>query len=507
MSTTPAKKISKSEAIAKLWDLGNLTYKMHSAQVDMYHRIQQGDDIIRVIACSRGWGKSFALLTMAFELCLKKPNAIVKYAAPTAKDLKSIVMDNYKKVMEDCPKKYADKIKWKVQENKIVFEHNGSEIHLAGVEKGNYEKLRGATADLCIIDEAGFCDKLDYIVKSVMFPMIARGKGDIRAKRIVMASTPSKSNDHDFISYMRDYEFKEKLVKYTIHENPLMEFQAKNSGFTTTEEFIRVVILAPYPDGVEATAYKREFLCEIHTEEDDAVVPEFSRKEVQDACIKDWVEPGHYDAYVSMDIGFKDLTAVLFAYYDFQNAKLVIKDELILSGTKMLTDNLAIEIKMKESSNFINKLTGSNIKPHLRVSDNNNPILLQDLTVKHGLNFMATAKDDKDAALNNMRMLIKSGKIIISPKCKTLIAHLKGAVWNSARTSYARCSADRSHFDSLDSLVYLCRNVNFQRNPFPKDSHSPSNFHVNNQSNEPSTPFESFIKNAFTAKLGNRRRR
>jgi Terminase large subunit, T4likevirus-type, N-terminal len=505
MSTTP-RKLTKAEAISKLWDMGNLTYKMHSAQVDMYNRIKDGEDIIRVIACSRGWGKSFALLVIAFETCLNKPNAIVKYAAPTAKDLNSIVMDNFKKVMEDCPKKYAEKIKWKVQEKKIVFEHNGSEIHLAGVEKGNFEKLRGATADLCIIDEAGFCDKLDYIVKSVMFPMIARGKGDIRAKRIVMASTPSKSNDHDFISYMRDYEFKNKLVKYTIHENPLMEFQAKNSGFTTTEEFIRVVILAPYPDGVEANAYKREFLCQIINSEEDAVIPEFSSKEVQDACIKEWPEPPHYDAYVSMDIGFKDLTVVLFAYYDFQNAKLVIKDELVLSGTKMLTDNLALEIKMKESANFMNKLTGDNIKPFLRVSDNNNPILLQDLSVKHGISFMATAKDDKDAALNNMRMHIKAGKIIINPRCKTLISHLKGAVWNSARTSFAR-SPDKGHYDAADSLCYLCRNVNFQRNPFPKDSYNPSNYHLNNQVQEPSTPFESFVKNAFTPKLGGRRRR
>jgi Terminase large subunit, T4likevirus-type, N-terminal len=498
------RKLTKTEAIAKLWDMGNLTYKMHSAQVDMYKRIQEGDDIIRVIACSRGWGKSFALLTIAFETCLNKPNAIVKYAAPTAKDLKSIVMDNYKKVMEDCPKKYADKIKWKVQENKIVFEHNGSEIHLAGVEKGNFEKLRGATADLCIIDEAGFCDKLDYIVKSVMFPMIARGKGDIRAKRIVMASTPSKSNDHDFISYMRDYEFKEKLVKYTIHENPLMEFQAKNSGFATTQAFIDTVILAPYPDGVEATAYKREFLCEIFTEDDDAVVPEFSKKEVQELSIREWVNPSHYDIYVSMDIGFSDLTVALFGYYDFQNAKLVIKDELVLSGTKMLTDNLALEIKMKESANFYNKYTGEGLKPYLRIADNNNPILLQDLSIKHDLHFSPTNKDNKDAALNNMRMMLKSGRIIIDPKCKVLISHLKGAVWNSARTSYARGS-DKSHYDAVDSLCYMCRNVDFNRNPFPNNSYSPTNHFITISSvNNAETPTEKAI---MGMKLGVKRRR
>lgn len=496
------KPISKNEAISKLWKIPNLTYKLHSSQVDMYKKIQSDGEIIRVIACSRGWGKSFALLTIAFEYCLKKPNAVVKYAAPTAKDLKTIVMDNYRKIMEDCPPSLAKTIQWKTQENKIVF-GNGSEIHLAGVEKGNFEKLRGSTADLCIIDEAGFCDKLDYIVKSVMLPMIARGQGDVRAKRIIMASTPSKSNDHEFIQYMRDYDFKEKLVKYTIDDNPLIDQQAHNSGFANREDYVDQIIAAVYPDGRNSTAFKREFLCQIVTEESDAVVPEFN-EEVQKAIIKEWKDPSHYDLYLAMDIGFKDLTVVLFAYFDFHANKLIIKHELVLSGVKMLTDNLAYEIKQREAL-FVNNLTGEVIKPHLRVSDNNNPILLQDLAVKHAINFVNTAKDDRSAALNNMRMLLKSERIIIDPKCKTLIAHLKGAIWNKARTDFAR-SPDSGHYDAVAALSYLCRNVNFQRNPFPSAGYN-SNYHYNQANNQATTPFEKFVKETFTPKLTGRRRR
>jgi len=501
---SPIPKITKAEAIAKLWKLGNLTYKLHSSQVDMYNKVREGEDIIRVIACCRGWGKSFALLTIAFEFCLKKPNTIVKYAAPTAKDLKSIVMDNFRKIMEDCPTSVSKNIKWKIQENKIVF-GNGSEIHLAGVEKGNYEKLRGATADLCIVDEAGFCDKLDYIVKSVMFPMIARGQGDVRAKRLIMASTPSKTNDHDFIKYMKDFEFKDKLVKYTIDDNPLIQQQADNSGYASREKYIDVVIAGQYADGREATAFQREYLCSVINEEDDSVIPEMSKKDIYQQTVKEWVNPDHYSPYVAMDIGFRDLTVVLFAYYDFQNAKLVIKDELVLSGAKMLTDNLAIEIKQKELANFLDKLTGEARKPYLRIADNNNPILLQDLSVKHSLHFKATDKDDKHAALNNLRMLLKSGRIIIDPKCKTLISHLKGGVWNSARTSYAR-SPDKGHYDGIDAISYLCRNVDFNKNPFPTNTYN-SNMHYNASPQAPATPFESFLKDAFTLKLNGRRRR
>lgn len=500
--SAPTPKLTKSQAIHKLWSLPNLTYKLHSTQIDMYNTIKADGDIIRVIACSRGLGKSFFLLVMAFEQALKQPNSLIKYAAPIGKDLSTIVQDNYRKIMEDCPPSIAKGISWKQQEKKIVFA-NGSEIHMSGVEKGNYEKLRGASADLCIIDEAGFCDKLDYIVKSVMLPMITRGKGNVRDKRIVMASTPSKSNDHDFIQYMRDYQFKGKLVKYTIDDNPLIDDQAKNSGYTDREQFIDQVIASQYVDGKNSTAYRREYLCEIMSEDSDAVVPEMSNKDLVSNIVKHWVDPSHYDAYVSMDIGFTDLTAVLFAYYDFQAAKLIIKDELELSGKTMLTDNLALEIAMKESKNFIHTTTGMSIKPFLRVADNNNPILLQDLAVKHGLMFRPTDKDNKEAALNNMRMLLKSGKIVIDPKCKKLIAHLTGAIWNKARSSFAR-SPDSGHYDFVDSLIYLCRNVNFSKNPFPGDG-IQGHYHYTNSENRELTPFESFIKQTFTPKIRRRK--
>ena len=482
--------------------MSNLTYKLHATQLDMYNKLKESNDKIMVVACSRGWGKSYALLTIAIETCLKKPHAIVKYLAPTAKDLKNIVLPNYRQIMEDAPKDIREKIKYKPQEGKIIFEMNGSEIHLAGTEKGNAEKIRGVSADLCIVDEAGFCDDLDYVIKSILFPTITRGTGSA-GKKILMASTPSKTLDHDFIKYMRDHEFKGKLISYNVYDNPRLLMEANENGYADVKTYVENVIAAQYPDGTNSTAFKREYMVDLVTEESDAVVPEF-KKELQDKVIKEWKDPSHYDMYVSMDIGFKDLTVVLFGYYDFHAAKLVIKDELSLSGTKMLTDNLAYEIKQKEMQ-FVNRMTGEPIKPHLRVSDNNNPILLQDLVVKHGIAFTNTAKDDRDAALNNMRMLLKSERIIIDPKCKVLISHLKGAVWNKARTNLVR-SPDKGHYDAVFSLMYMCRNVNFSKNPYPAAGYN-SNYHYNQDNNQPSTPFETFVKNAFTPKLSGRRRK
>ena len=295
-----------------------------------------------------------------------------------------------------------------------------------------------------------------------------------------------------------------KLICYDVYSNPRLLLEAEENGYDNVKSYVENVIAAQYPDGINSTAFRREYLGEIITEEDDAIVPEFN-KEIQQKIITEWQDPAHYDAYVSMDIGFKDLTAVLYAYYDFKSAKLIIKDELILSGSKMLTDNLALEMRMKESAHFINQFTGEKITPFLRVADNNNPILLQDLAVKHGLSFVPTAKDNFEAALNNMRMLIKSERIIIHPRCKTLIAHLKGAVWNKARNGFARNASDKSHYDCVAALIYLCRNVSFSKNPYPNTPYGSSTFIANNPSNQPSSDFEKYLKNTFTPKFRRRR--
>lgn len=503
MSELKKQEISKSQAVQKLWQMGNLTYKLHATQKDMHAKLHETTDKIMVVACSRGWGKSYALLTIAIETCLKKPNAIVKYLAPTAKDLKNIILPNFRQIMEDCPAGLRSKIIYKAQEGKIVFTHNDSEIHLAGTEKGNAEKIRGISADLCIVDEAGFCDDLDYVVKSILFPTITRGTGS-KGKKIIMASTPSKTNDHAFVKYMQDYEFKNKLITYTVYDNPRLQMEAEENGYATVRAYVEGVLATQYVDGVESSAFQREYLCVCKVEEDDAVFPEF-KKELQDKVIKEVTDPHHYDFYVSMDIGFKDLTAVLFGYYDFANAKLVIKDELVLSGTKMLTDNLAYEIKQKEKL-FLNKFTGEQIKPFLRVADNNNPILLQDLVVKHDINFIPTAKDNFDAALNNCRMLLKSERIIIDPKCRVLISHLKGAIWNKQRTNFTR-SPDKGHYDAAVSLIYLCRNINFNRNPFPKDGYNPNQYYSSGYKQEAATPFENYLQKAFASKLTGRKRK
>jgi len=505
MSEIKKPNISRTEAVNRLWRIPNLTYKLDDTQREMYVDLMDiNKPKLRVVACARGLGKSYMLLVIAIECCLRKAGATVKYVAPTIKDLKNIVIPNFNSITADCPPDLIPK--YNKADGKIVFT-NGSEIQLGSAENGA-DSIRGVTADLCLVDEAGFCKGLSYLCTGVLLPSLRpKDENDSsRNKKLILASTPSKSNDHDFIGYMKQAEFEGHLLKKTVYDNGRIIGMAKADGYNDVNQFVQDTIAINYVGGVNSTGFKREYLCSIISEETDMVVPEFNT-ELQGKIIQNWEQPLSYDGYVSMDIGFRDLTVVLFAYYDFVNAKLVVCDELVLSGAKMLTSNLATEVNAKETVCF-SEFDGSKKEPYLRISDNNNLILLQDLSVQHNIHFRATAKDNLDAAINAMRYRMASENIIITPNCKTLISHLKGATWNKQRTTFDR--AGGHHYDAVSSLIYLVRNVNWNRNPFPSQPRNPE-YHYNNSTKQerqaPTTNFERHMVDTFKLKLGRNRRR
>jgi len=204
--------------------------------------------------------------------------------------------------------------------------------------------------------------------------------------------------------------------------------------------------------------------CEVIFNSEDAVVPEFIEAEKDVVTI--WPKPSFYDKYVAMDIGFVDLTVVLFGFWDFDNGVLVIEDEFVINGHKLTTTTLAENIKAYEERLWTNPFTGEFEQPYRRVSDNN-LIVINDLQRDHGLTFLPTDKANKDANINALRNMISARQIAINPKCKTLISHLKSATWDKSHKSFRR-SADNAHFDAVDSLTYMVRNIDKSRSPYPK---------------------------------------
>jgi PBSX family phage terminase large subunit len=464
--------LTKKQAIEKLWRLGNLEWKLRGIQRDMRSAIIDEPSKRTTLLVSRRSGKSFVLCTVGVETCIKTPNSIVKYVCPKQKMVKTIVKPIMRILLEDCPLDMRPEF---MEAEKVYRFPNGSEIQFAGSDGGNIENLRGGFAHLCLIDESGFVDDLNYVVLSVLSPTTKTVGG-----KIVLASTPSKEPDHEFMTdFVLPAEADDTLIKYTIYDNPMFNQQIIDET------------IAEYPQGEKDPQFRREYLCESAIDSETMVIPEYTT-ELERDIIREVGMPAYYDAYVAGDPAAIDLTVILFGYYDFFNGQLVIADELVLGGETdhITTQDIADGVRRKEKILFSNKLTGEIQEPFLRVMDNNNLILLNDLWSEHGLQFLPTAKDNKEAQINKVRMWLKQGKIVIHPQCKNLRYHLKMARWETTRAGNRKGfqrikgNSDKNlkpnHCDAVDALIYMVRNVDLNRNPYPSDYFhlSGSDIHV-----------------------------
>ncbi len=428
--------ITPEQARDALWAAGELRWKLHPHQVAMYEQWRKTTSRKVVFHCSRRVGKSYTLLTIADEVARKKEKAQIRYAAPTQKNVKEIILPNMGQILEDCPRKLRPK--WRAQDGQYVYP-NGSILSIAGTDGGNADKLRGSACDLGIIDEAGFVNNLAYIVRSILMPQFITTDG-----RLILSSSSPRSPSHDFVHFLREAEAVAAYVKLTIFEDSRPEVLARIPEWMAES------------GGAGSTDWLREYMCEVLTDQTLAIIPEFTEERSKVLC-REVNRPEYFDSYVGMDVGFNDLTAVVFGYWDFQKASLVIEDEVSLN--RMTTLELANAIIGKEKG-----LWGER-KPLLRVSDTD-LIVIHDLNELHNLGFTPTAKDDKEAAVNLLRLLVSQNKLVIHPRCKGLISHLKYGVWNDRRTQFARAEGF-GHFDYVDALVYLVRNLRREKNPYP----------------------------------------
>ncbi len=467
--------MDKKAAIAKLWELGDLTYKLKGIQRQMRDAVYNSKGKNTVFLCARRTGKSFTMCAIAVEFCIRAPNQTVKLIFPKKKDARSVAREHMVPVLADCPPHI--KPEYKTQENEYRFP-NGSVIQMAGTDGGSAESVRGSAANLILLDEAGFHDYTDfsYIVRSILMPTLLTTKG-----KMIMASTPSKQSDHPFmVEYVRQARAEGTLIEYDIYKNPLI----------TVEDIEEII--DEYPGGVEDPAFKREFLLQSESDLDAMVIPEFN-KDVKKDIVKESTMPAFYDCYVSGDPAVGDLTGILFAYYDFIRGKIVILDELVMGGKgerQLTTQDIADGIFRKERNLFKNPLTGEKNEPFKRVMDNNNPILINDLSREHGLRFVATRKDNKDEQINKVRMMIRRGDLEIHPRCINLIYHLETARWKTRKSDGKRVGYERvagssdkkfkgHHADLVDALIYLVRNVNMNKNPFPDGyDFNGSDYHI-----------------------------
>lgn len=428
--------MTREELIHEAWVRGELEYKLHPTQRKIYRSIKENKRQKFCLNCSRRLGKTYVLSTISVETCLKKPGAMVRFANPTGKSLRKILLPIFNSILSDCPAELRPV--FLTQESVFRF-NNGAEIHLAGTDAGNAESLRGQAADLCVIDEAGSMTELEYLMNDILFPQLIGSKG-----KMLIASTPPKSIDHPFKSICDKAILDNHYAHFTIYDS---HYDPK-----TIEEF------KVEAGGEHSTTWRREYLAEFVTDSDSAIVPEFNDRFVTDISRDNYFQ--FYHKYLSLDLGVKrDLTAGLFAHYDFRRAKLVVEDEFHVNGPEMTTEILATIIKAREIELKYGKM-------YRRIADNNNPLLLNDLAIVHGISIIQVEKTDLHGMVNRLRLMFNEGRIEIDRKCRYLIQSLKSAIWDNHRREFARSYA-LGHFDHVAALIYLVMMLDIQTNPIP----------------------------------------
>lgn len=424
--------------IRQNWRRGNLTYKLRPVQMLMYRSIQAATSLKYVVNSSRRLGKSYLACLIAIEEALKGPNRVIRLGAPTQKAMRNITRPLIRDIIQDAPMDLRPV--WDGMDGCYRFKHNGSECHVSGCNAGHAENLRGNLAHRIILDESGSIDDLKYVVNDILLPQLLTTGG-----RLLMCSTPPRTPAHDFTEMAQAAQASGNYSEFDIHQ----------SGYEPS--LIRM--FQDEAGGENSTTWKREYLCQFVVDENYAVIPEWSDSYIQEAPRDRFFE--FYHKYNMMDLGVRDFNVNLLGYYDFKRATLYIEDEIVMSGPTMTTAKVAEENKKAEE-----RLWGPKASAYVRVADSDNPLMLQDMGALHGIVFRPTTKDNLEAMVNHLRLLVAAGRIRVSPRCKHLIGCLKFGVWMENRKEFDRSSV-YGHFDGLAALIYGARALDQITNPIP----------------------------------------
>lgn len=422
---------SLSDRKAILWLAGNVaSWYLKDSQLDVYRLLNQTKRPF--IEAARRWGKTTSILVWCLEKLIENPGWICRWAEPEKEQARKIVMPEMDTLQESCPPFFQ--FRWHSIDS--YYQHpNGSRLYLYGVNEDKGRSARGPKAHIVVADEYGFWTCPDA-VKTIFAPQLRTTGG-----WLIKASTPPEDLGHPYYDEKQEAIRDKRFIQKIIYQD---EWLTKEG----LEEIVKDC------GGIESAAFRREYLCEPVADPARLVIPEYDEKR---HLYQERKRPKYFDTYVGADLGFNDHTGFVFGYYDFPEATLIIEDETWLVGKN--SAEIVATAKAKEES-----LWGKR-EVYRRVCDNELQQLC-DMSTMLGYSMNPTRKDDKMAAVNALRLRFKQGKIKIHERCTALRFQLQVGLWNERRTDYLR-GEKTGHLDLLDALVYLNRNLDESRNPFP----------------------------------------
>ncbi|HEX2679513.1 MAG TPA: hypothetical protein VHM19_22835 [Polyangiales bacterium] len=318
---------------AALWRSGDLRWKLHPHQRDVYDRFTEWNlrrhtpeyrahakallkgplYSLWVEEIARRFGKTWKWLVILFEFCIKNPGSLFTYATAAQKDIGGIVVPLAEAIAADAPDDVRPEYhpsKGEVHEG-LFFPSNGSVIKLVGIDV-RPKALRGHFSDGVVISEAGHVEGreqhprgLEATVRGKILPQFQRRPHAFLA----LESSSPEDPAHDFLRVFRpDAEVRGAYVSRTIDDNTAITDEER-------EQYI------DESGGRGHRIAEREYYNKVERDPARAVVPEFNRAE----HVRKHERPPYALCVTAADPGAAHLFGLVFGYYDFLAARGIVE--------------------------------------------------------------------------------------------------------------------------------------------------------------------------------------
>lgn len=332
-----------AEIAPDLWRAGNLRWKLdphqqvtYDAFCEWHARKQTPEydaemeaiaeefdialDQVWVDLISRRWGKTSKWILILDEFAIRLPmevpdcrhGALLTYGTAYQSDIGDMIVPLANKLHADAPEDVRPTYHGSHEGGPAgLYYPNGSVVKLVGIDK-HPNALRGRASDGIVIAEARDVRKLAGTVQSVLLPQFQRRPWAFLA---IETSAPDDDN-HDVMKiFVPDAKRRGAFAEQTIDDNTAIDPREKE----------RAIRQAGGRDSVEC---QREYFNKIKRDENVVVVPEFN----EELHVAEREVPKHAHAYVSADPGMRDLCALLWAVWDFEDAVLYVQRDWAKRG-------------------------------------------------------------------------------------------------------------------------------------------------------------------------------
>jgi hypothetical protein len=361
----------------------------------------------RLCAGGRRLGKSVGAMR---EMCYfaRNPNKVIFYIAPTYRMCKSIMWEQLKEQLH--------KLRWvkKINETELTIRLvNGSKIVLAGADSP--DRLRGVFCDFVVFDE--FAD-MDPDVWTVMRPALA----DKGGHALWIGTPKGKNHFYELFQWAKSQEGWSTYKFTTLDGGNVPPEEIEAARREMDERTFKQEFMADWVDYVGLVYYAFN---DIHVHKSD-------QDDVKEIC-------------VGMDFNVDPGCAVIGRQ---TSQGLHIFDEIELRNTN--TFEIADELRRRYPTSII-KVFPDPAGSQRRTSSNTT-----DHKILHNAGFQVFARRAhppvKDR-INSVNSAFSSGKLLIDPKCKSLINCLNKLSYREGTNEQDKNSGIDHMPDALGYLV------------------------------------------------------